>query len=1424
MAGVSGAAYTVGVAKGTAKVLPQAATQALSSVPKAASALPRAAAEMLPNEPAREALAATRALTDTHPRRQQRRVWSGDGTAHIDVRGMTAADTGRRSRLAQSVPRALRGLKGVRWAQVNAVTGQVLVAFDEGRVDLSTLLDTVRDVEREHGTRSDDFSWRQPTHPGDATPIAAVATELAADCVATGAAAFQTFFRISPLPRRLRSALALLEVERDLRRGLKRRIGPIETDFVLTLANAAVHGLSQGIATPAVDSLYRTSLLADVVSRRRTWQRREPELAGRAESVPRSAPHPPPRPGPRPKGPIERWNDRLAPLAPGVAGTVLALTRDAGRAADALQAAVPRAARYGREGFATAVGREMSRRGVVTMNAGAYRRLDRVSAVVIDAGVLVSDDGEPDPLADAVLDAAGSGGSTVLMSTHPAAQDLLARVDETIDDGTLTDHVRRLQGEGHGVLVVSADDEEALVAADVGVALPGTNTAAWWSADLVASENGLADVWRVLRAAAVACAVSESSVHLAQAGSALGALHALVAARTRLSSFGLAPVQVAALLALARGTAAGLRATRLGEPRRVEHVAWHELDPHEVYHRLQRRASMPSPNGADGSWPMRALRPVLELTVPGVGVIGEQSRDALGMLRSVRDELSDPLTPVLAVGAVASAVVGSGVDGILVGSVMTGNAMLSGVQRLRAERALRELTAEQEVVARRVVVEDLDRLADAKVEKVPARRLMPGDVIELRGSDLVPADARLLTAEEMEVDESSLTGESMPVPKDTEATPGAAVAERSGMVFDGTSVLTGSAYAVVVATGQATEAGRATRTARSAPRPAGVQARLHEVTKKALPATAIGGAAVTGIGMLRGMPLRDAVAAGVSVAVAAVPEGLPLVATVAQAGGARRLSRQGTLVRASRALEALGRVDVVCFDKTGTLTEGRLRVSRLASADADLDPDGAEGRSLLAAAAHASPDVPPDRVGSVPHATDRAVLEHADVAGQVHRNGWKSVTELPFQTQRGYSATLGRLDDDGMVLAVKGAPESVLPMCRDAPSSAMAEELASDGLRVLAVAERRHDLPEETDDVEPLVGELTLLGFVGIADTPRADASEGVRRLSDAGVRPIMVTGDHPETARATAAKTGIANGEVLTGADLERMPERERIRRVAECTVFARVTPEQKTQIVAALQKSGRVVAMIGDGINDAAAIRMADVGIGVRARRSASAQSAADLVLSGADMRQVHDALLEGRALWRRVRDAVSILVGGNAGEVAFMVLGTTLAGQAPINTRQMLLVNMLTDMFPALAIAVAGGRNDDADDDEPVGSLLGSSLTRAVAVRGGATALGATLAWTAGRWTGRRQRAGTMGLAALVLTQLGQTLLIGRDSKLVVGTSAASVLALIAAVQTPGLSQFLGCTPLGPVAWTIVLGAAVVGTVVAAKAARRGSIEAR
>ncbi|WP_246623109.1 HAD-IC family P-type ATPase [Streptomyces malaysiensis] len=854
--------------------------------------------------------------------------------------------------------------------------------------------------------------------------------------------------------------------------------------------------------------------------------------------------------------------------------------------------------------------------------------------------------------------------------------------------------------------------------------------------------------------------------------------------------------------------------------------------------------------------------------VVGAGVVGAASsrfaaltRNTASLVNAVREELHDPLTPVLALGAAASAAVGSGVDSFLVLSVMAGNAVISGAQRLRAERSLRGLLLSERMNGRLVGWAPAMSLADgvaadrevffaglttAPVHTVAAEELRVGDIVALRPSDVVPADARLLVSERLELDEAGLTGESGPVAKDPAATPGADLADRSCMVYQGCTVLAGTGYAVVVAAGAQTEAGRAAELAGRPTAPIGIEGRLAALTKVALPATGLGGAAVTLLGLLHGAPVREALSTGVAIAVAAVPEGLPLVATVAQSAAARRLSHRGVLTRSPRVLEALGRVDVVCFDKTGTLTEGRLAVARVAAYDHELPTGSALGERLLRTAARACPE--PEGGRALAHATDQAVID----AAAAHCDGdgvWRPVSELPFEASRGFSACLGT-ESGRPHLAVKGAPEIVLARCAYALSPWAADDtsplspgtaddtrpptpgtaddtrpltperlraterllhsLASDGLRVLAVAETRpagSDTP--TSEVAAIARELTLLGFIAIADTTRPGAAETVKRLTDAGVRVAMVTGDHPTTAVAIARELGIADAEpVLTGAELDTLPEGERVERIARTTVFARVSPEHKVRIVQALRQAGQVVAMTGDGVNDAAAIRLADIGIGLSARGSASARAAADLVLTDPDPTRILDALREGRALWRSVRDAVAILVGGNAGEVAFTLLGAAVAGRAPLGTRQLLLVNLLTDMLPALAVALARARRPErakSGEDPLVGgpasALFGSDLGRILAVRGSATALGAAAAWQCGRMTGRARRASTMGLAALVGTQLGQTFMTDWHSPLVLVTSLASAATLFAIVETPVVSHFFGCTPLGPMAWSVV-----------------------
>jgi cation-transporting ATPase I len=1034
------------------------------------------------------------------------------------------------------------------------------------------------------------------------------------------------------------------------------------------------------------------------------------------------------------------------------------------------------------------------------------------------AELLLTDDGaavgtlvvgrEPDRYADAVVGAVLDADLRLVIVDDPSTRSLNGRADRVVQatdnrDRVLTDTIRDLQRAGDVVLTITSD-EAALAAADVGIGIVSTVGRVPWAAGLLVGP-GLTDLPRIIAAVPEAKAVVARGVQLALGASFLGGLLAAVGTGRRGGAT--LPVNGAAGSALVSAYAAARRVDQLSAPEPFRHVPWHALEPDDVLSRLAEDPPLPSPGRPPDQPPWAEL---------------------LRFLRTVRAELADPLTPVLATGAAASAVIGSLNDAALVGSVLAANAVVSGLQRLRAESAARELFESERPVARLISGAGDDTSA------IPADDLRPGDLIVVNPGDVVPADARLLDVDNLEMDEAGLTGESIAVPKQVRATPGAELADRACMIYEGSTVLAGTGRAVVVAVGSQTEAGRALQLARRSPAPAGMQARLEELTRRGLPVTLLGGAAVTLLGLLRGQPLRGALGSGVSVAVAAVPEGLPLVATVAQLSAARRLSNRGVLVRSARTVEALGRVDTMCFDKTGTLTEGRLRLVRVAGFDGEWPADAPEARPVLRAAARACPQPG----GEVAHATDRAVLDAAiEHLGPELGADWDGLTEVPFQSDRGFSATVGRLGGE-LRLVVKGAPEVLLPRCGrvlasgttaaiDRAARTRADEvvdsLAGQGLRVLAVAARQlHGAPTDLaeDDAEELADDMVLLGFVALADTARPAAADTVGALAAAGIDPVMITGDHPVTARAIARDLGIDARRVVTGPELAEMADEQRTSAVADARVFARVSPEQKLRIVRALQRAGRVVAMTGDGANDAAAIRLADVGIGMTNAGSAAARSASDLVLVRPDLRLLVDSLVEGRAMWRRVRDAVSILLGGNAGEVLFTLAGTGISGRAPIGTRQFLLVNMLTDLMPAMAIALAATPDDEAArttllvEGRP---SLGSALTRDLAVRGGATAAGALLAWQIGRVTGTRGRASTMALAALVGTQLGQTLLVGARNPIVVATALGSTAVLVAIVQTPGLSAFFGCRPLGPVAWATVAGSAGAATLGAAVAGR-------
>jgi calcium-translocating P-type ATPase len=775
--------------------------------------------------------------------------------------------------------------------------------------------------------------------------------------------------------------------------------------------------------------------------------------------------------------------------------------------------------------------------------------------------------------------------------------------------------------------------------------------------------------------------------------------------------------------------------------------------------------------------------------------------------RAFLAELASPLTPILAGGAALSASIGAVTDAVIVTGVSALSALIGGVQRVSTERSMATLFQASAVTAR--------VLRDDAEHTVPAARLVAGDVVLLGAGDVVPADCRLLEATALQADESSLTGESLPVDKQSEAVPAGAIADRRSMLYEGTTIAAGHARAVVATTGSATETGRTAAAQPGSAPVTGVEARLAQITGTTLPLALGSAAAVVAAGLLRGRPARDSIGAAVGLAVASVPEGLPFLVTAAQLASARRLAERGALVRNPRTIEALGRVNVLCFDKTGTLTQGRMAVSAV-SDGASSRRRGALGnshRQVLAAALRATPQARGQR--KVEHMTDRAVTERA-AAEQVTRAdgrpGWRRVDALPFEPSRSYHATLGRTDS-GPLLSVKGAPEVILPRCtqrqgrslgpRDQKRlSAQLDRLTRDGYRVLAVAENPvaagYRLSGDGD-----IGDLSFTGFVAFGDPVRVTAGASIRELRDAGVHVVMITGDHPDTAAAIATELDVLNGgTIVTGTELDQLDDLGLRSALADATVIARCTPMHKVRVVQSFQAMGRTVAMTGDGANDAAAIRLADVGIALGQRGTPAARTAADLVVSDDRLETIIAAVVEGRAMWASVRQAIGILVGGNIGEIGFTLLGALMTGASPLSARQLLLVNLLTDLAPAIAVALRPPEPETAGTllAEGPDTSLGSALTEEVAVRATATGAAATAAWLAARMTGGPARARTVALAALVGTELGQTLLVGGRSPSVAITGLVSTGLLVAIVQTPGVSQFFGCTPLGPVGWAI------------------------
>lgn len=1358
----------------------------------------------------------------------------------IEICGLSGPDA---DAIADEVLAAVHAVAGVKHAEINRSVARVIVTtHPEGPAE--DLAQVVADAERRVRTGPCGDRHRPLTLPGDDALLAARTLGALAAVAGLGLSVTGNALRVPRVTELLSVVPTMAANVPQLRRQLEHRLGRDSTDLLLSLMNAAASALTASPTSAAAEAATRTMLAAEAWDARVAWRRHEPRLAAY-----------PPEGGLPDRGtlewdygPSERYAERIGEAGLAAATIIGAVTRNPTIAGSAALVTAAKPSRAAREAFGAAMTRGLTHQhDVVVVRPRALRHLDRIDAIVIDPRALYTDkltvtrvvgvtnsrrahaweavraalesDGlspgwhklstipgagragkalvSPvrDPLANAVVTEARRTKPRVVSIADDGLRSLaqgfdrLYPVDGSIDDA-LVAAVDELRADGATVAILTTPDLSANQDADLTIGLERPGWPPPWGADVFVPD--LLSVWRILHSLPTARAVTARGVRLSVSATALGALMLIPS----VPGSGPESVNVGVVGALWSGFTAGSKVFRDPPPEPETAHDWHALPVAEVQRLLPRP---PDEIPDDDSTGLTDLPPLRALGRAGTWS-WHLTRDFVAEMRT---NLADPITPLLATGAVASALLGSPLDAALVGGVLLANAALSAEQQLHAERILQRLMAVEEPLARRLVG-PLDRGGH---ERVPASRLRPGDIIEVHADEVVPADARLIEATSVEVDESSLTGESLPVPKQTDPTPGTPLAERACMLYAGSTLVAGTAVAVVTTVGSRTEMRRALAMAPDKSREIGLQRQLSRITKRALPFSVGGGALVGLLSLARGTPLREAVGSAVALTVAAVPEGLPLVATLAQLASARRLTGESVLIRNAQSIEAMARLQVVCFDKTGTLSENRLRVKAVHPVDGFTEEQALDAAlsTIFVRPGHRAHHATDDAIRRAVHGDEDA----ADTTA-IERDAF-----LPFQAGRPFAAAIV-----GTRLTIKGAPEVLASALAQAngPAVAAIDDMAAKGLRVIAVGERQLT-PEQAAAAgadaaafEDLCrSELTPIGLLGLADTPRASAQDVLKELGNRGIGVRLITGDHPVTAMVIAGELGldVTADQVMTGVEWEGLSAEQRAEAVVSRIVYARMSPEHKIDVVQTLERIGMVTAMVGDGANDAAAIRAASVGFGVAARGSDPARTAADVVLLDGRIEALLDALDEGKQLWLRVQSAVSMLLGGNTGEIAFALVTSVLTGRSVLNARQMLLVNMLTDALPAAALAVSRQTDTTGQVD-----LDEAAMWRAIGVRGAATTVGATSAWAMASMTGTPQRASTVALIGLVSSQLAQTLIDSR-SPLVVATALGSFATLAGVISTPGVSQVFGCTPVGPVGWGQAFSATAVASLLSATA---------
>ncbi len=693
--------------------------------------------------------------------------------------------------------------------------------------------------------------------------------------------------------------------------------------------------------------------------------------------------------------------------------------------------------------------------------------------------------------------------------------------------------------------------------------------------------------------------------------------------------------------------------------------------------------------------------------------------------------LCDRMTVVLLIAAVisfaTSYISGEGfADPIIILLIVLINGLIAVVQESRAERSLEAL--------RRMTSPETTVLRDGKAVRIQSALLVPGDVFLLEKGDIVPADARLIESNELLIDESALTGESVGVMKDHRSVPrkGCPISEMTNSVFTSSHVISGRGKAIVVKTGMSTCVGEIAGMISGESERTPLQKRLAKLSVL-LGNVTVGLCAVIFVfSLLKGMDVGEMFMTSVSLSVAAIPEGLPAIVTVVLSAGVQTMANRKAIVKRLPAVETLGCAQIICSDKTGTLTCNKMTVESVFG----------DQRELKKAFALCNNDSSP---------TELALSDYCDGVESI-RALYPREAEIPFDSVKKYMLTVNR-SQTGFTVYIKGAPDVVAKYC---PEKAQVienttREMTKNALRVICFA--KYETNQKPQN--PLSGRFELIGLCGICDPPRAEAAEAVKLCKKAGIRPIMITGDHPETARAIAVKIGMIpkDGRVCTESEVGALGDREFQKTVDSCSVFARVTPSFKLRIVSALKAKGYVVAMTGDGVNDAPALKKADIGCAMGISGTEVAKESADMILTDDNFSTVVEAVKEGRGIYENIRRAVHFLLSCNIGELFTVFFAIITSLPSPLSAIQLLWVNLTTDSLPAIALGLEK-TPDDVMEREPIKAnspLFGGARVARIIFEGILIGTLAISAFVIGNNTSCIETGRTMCFLVLAVSQL-------------------------------------------------------------------------